>query len=331
MGAATAILEAVGRALAPAMSKLFLRRGGLFESFQKQGVHVVPNHFYSPVPDTRTINPKLFDEPSHLPAIDLRLPAQLELMRSLRARYGAEFDAFRSEPSASPAPPGEFSFRNVMFGPIDAEILYGLVRTHKPARIIEIGSGHSTRLAAAAALANQREDPSARCELVCIEPYASEELKRGFPGLSRLITERVENVPISLFEGLKPNDILFIDSSHVLKIGSDVQYEFLEILPRVGVGALVHVHDIFFPFDYPRTWVMQQRRFWTEQYLLQTFLMFNNAFETIWCSTAAEHAFPRDIAECFPSAARERAKPGGIWHDRTVSVGPTSFWMRRTR
>ena len=328
MGAAASVAEAVGRVLAPAISKVFLRRGGLFEAFQATGMHVVPNHFYSPVPDTRTISPRLFDTASALPGVDLRLGEQLALMRELRAKYGAEFDQFRSDATETP---GEFSFDNVMFGPVDAEILYGLVRKYKPGRILEIGSGHSTRVSAKAILANQKEDAGYRCDLTCIEPYASEALKKGFPGLTRLVQERVENVPLSMFEGLKPNDILFIDSSHVLKIGSDVQYEFLEVLPRVGVGAIVHVHDIFFPFDYPRSWVVENRRFWTEQYLLQAFLMFNSSFETMWCSTAAEHAYPKEVLECFPSAARERSKAGGKWADRSVCVGPTSFWMRRVR
>lgn len=327
MGIATSILESTGRLLAPAISKLFLKRVNLFDAFQACGVHVVPNHFYNPVPDTRTINPALFDSPSKLPAVDLRLPDQLRLMRDLRARFAAEFDAFKSDPTTTP---GEFSFDNVMFGPVDAEILYGLVRLNKPRRIVEIGSGNSTRLSAMAILANQRDDPSYSCELTCIEPYPSPALRAGFPGLTRLIEDRVERVPLSTFEGLAQNDILFIDSSHVLKIGSDVHYEFLELLPRVGVGAIVHVHDIFFPFDYPRSWVMQEHRFWTEQYLLQCFLMFNRAYEVLWCSTAAEHAYPDDVAKCFPSLARERARPAGKWANRAVCVGPTSFWMRRT-
>lgn len=331
MSIARTIVHSVGSALAPAMSKVFLKRPGLFNAFQAQGVHVVPNHFYSPVPDTRRIPDRLFAQPSEMPGIDLDLPGQRALMNDFRARFGAEFDAFRADPLSPADPPGAFSLDNGMYGPIDAEVLYGMVRANKPRRIVEIGSGYSTRLSAMAILANQREDPAYTCDLTCIEPYPSDALRAGFPGLSRLIVEPVEQIPLSTFAGLGQNDILFIDSSHVLKIGSDVQYEFLELLPRVGVGAIVHVHDIFFPFDYPRQWVYGAQRFWTEQYLLQTFLMFNDRFKTLWCGTAALHAYPDDVARCFPSYPRELARPGGRWAKGQVCVTPASFWMRRVR
>lgn len=329
MSIAGRIADSAGRLLAPAMSRLFLKRPRLFEAFQSSGVHVLANHFYNPVPDTRALGPKVFDQASLMPGVNLNLPRQVELMRQFRSRFAPELDAF---PSILPqgAPAGSFSFDNVMYGPVDAEVLYSMVRMFKPRRIIEIGSGHSTRLSAMGILANQREDPAYRCELTCIEPYPADSLRAGFPGLSRLIVEPVERVPLSMFEGLGENDILFIDSSHVLKIGSDVQYEFLEVLPRVGVGALVHVHDVFFPKDYPRAWVMDEKRFWTEQYLLHAFLMFNRAFEVLWCGTAVEHAHPRELAEAFPSLARERAKAGGRWHQPSICIAPASFWMRRT-
>src|SRR5204862_4275961 len=122
-------------------------------------------------------------------------------------------------------------------------------RRGRPRRIIEIGSGNSTLVSARAIAQNTKDDPSYRCELIAIEPYPSEVLQRGVPGLSRLIREPVQRAPLSLFESLGDGDILFIDSSHVLKLGSDVHYEFLEVLPRVGPGTVVHVHDIFFPLE----------------------------------------------------------------------------------
>lgn len=328
MGLLGRVVESVGRITAPVLSQTVLKRVGLFEEFQRHGVHVLPNHFYNPVPDTRTINPRLFDRASELPGINMNIAGQVAMMKDFQRRFGTEYAQF---PSDAVEGPGAFSFDNVMYGPVDAEILYCMVRANKPRRIIEIGSGHSTRLSAMAILANQKDDSGYACDLTCIEPYPSAALRAGFPGLTRLIDKRVEEVPLSMFEGLGAGDILFIDSSHVVKAGSDAQYEFLEVLPRVGVGALVHVHDIFFPFDYPKDWVMREHRFWNEQYQLQSFLMFNSAFEVMWCGTAVQHAAGADLSAAFPSMTRERAKTGGKWQTGSVCVCPASFWMKRVR
>ena len=328
MGLPGRAVEAMGRAMAPVLSKYVLRRPNLFDAFQRHGVHVLSNHFYNPVSDTRTINPRLFDTASALPGIEMNIAGQLAMMKDFQRRFGAEYAKFETGPVSAP---GAFTFDNGMYGPVDAEILYCTVRANKPRRIVEIGSGHSTRLSAMAILANQREDPAYKCDLTCIEPYPSDALRAGFPGLTKLMVEPVEKVPLSMFEGLGEGDILFIDSSHVVKVGSDAQYEFLELLPRVGVGAIVHVHDIFFPFDYPERWVKTEHRFWNEQYVLQAFLMFNKAFEVLWCGTAAEHAAAGDVAAAFPSLARERARKGGKWEKGSTCVCPASFWMKRVR
>lgn len=322
MSLASKVAVALGPVVGPVIAKVFLQRRQLFDLWQRLGVHVVPNHFYEPVADTRTLEASRFTNASAMPGVDLRVSEQVKLMREMRARFGAEYDAFVDE--AVPGAPGHaFHLDNGMYGPVDAEVLYSLVRMHKPARVIEIGSGHSTKVTAMALLANQRESGGKLGELTCIEPYPRAWLKQGFPGLTRLIEKRAEEVPLEMFSGLGPGDMLFIDSSHVLKIGSDVQYEFLEIVPRVGVGALVHVHDIFFPKEYPRWWVMEEHRFWTEQYLLQAFLAFNRAFEVVWCGTAVDHAHRTELEAAFPSLARWRKNKGA------ERVGPASFWMRR--
>ena len=204
---------------------------------------------------------------------------------------------------------------NGTFDSVDGEILYCMIRHFKPQRIVEIGSGFSTYCAAQACLVNHEKD-GRQCELVAVEPFPSRTLRAGFPGLSRLITTPIQEMPLSYFESLGENDILFIDSSHVLKIGSDVHYEYLELLPRLGPGVVVHVHDIFLPHDYPRHWVMREHRFWTEQYLLQAFLAFNQAFEVLWASAYLHRKHPDRLATAFPS------------YDRTRHY-PASFWMRR--
>jgi len=113
-------------------------------------------------------------------------------------------------------------------------------------------------------------------------------------------------------------DILFIDSSHVLKVGGDVQYEYLEILPRLKRGVVVHVHDIFLPGEYPNEWVREEHVFWNEQYLLQAFLSFNDSFEVLWAGSFMHRKHPEKLAECFPG-----------YHP--ASCHPGSFWMRKTR
>lgn len=144
---------------------------------------------------------------------------------------------------------------NDYFESVDGEILYCMIRHFKPRKIFEIGSGWSTRLSAQAIGKNEQEDENYDCELVAIEPNPDKTLKKGFPGLSELITQEVQDVPITKFNQLKENHILFIDSNHVLKIGSDVHYEYLEILPRLNRGVLIHVHDIFLPSEYPKSWI----------------------------------------------------------------------------
>lgn len=191
-----------------------------------------------------------------------------------------------------------------------------MVRHYKPQRIFEIGSGYSTYLLAQAIVKNGEEDDDYRCELVAIEPYPNEVLKAGFPGLSKLVRKKAQDIPISEFQRLTGNDILFIDSSHVLTIGSDVQYEYLEILPRLNKGVVVHIHDIFLPVEYPKEWVLQSFEFWNEQYLLHAFLAFNDSFEVLWASNYTSLKYPHKLEAAFDSY--KRRKRGG-----------TSFWMRR--
>ena len=121
---------------------------------------------------------------------------------------------------------------------------------------------------------------------------------------------------MSLFKELKEGDILFIDSSHILKIGGDVQYEFLEILPRLNKGVIVQIHDIFIPVEYPKAWVLGNKLFYDEQYLLQAFLVFNSAFEVLWVGSYMHIRHPDKLEKTFNSYDRRTA-----W--------PCSFWMRK--
>ncbi len=284
-----------------------------FPFWERLGLHVTPVHFYEPVPDTRMLPEDLWSTHSELAGIEMNEEAQLQLLERFAATFKDEYDSF----PATQTDPRRYHTDNGLFESVDGEVLYCMVRSLKPRRIFEIGSGHSTLVCAEAVVANAAEDPGYRCELRAIEPYPNQTLRGGFPGLSRLVVAPVQEVPVSDFLELGENDVLFIDSSHVLGIGGDVRYEYLEILPRLNPGVVVHVHDIFLPAEYPRDWVMRQHRFWNEQYLLQALLVGNAGFEVLWGSSFLHLRHPDALERAFGSYSRD-----GRW--------PASFWMRRT-
>lgn len=293
------------------LSPRVLRRA--YPIFERLGVHVTPVHFYQPVPDTRTLGGELWTRRSELVGIDLRVDDQLALLDEIHAARG----------DAPPLPRGatgaahRFHLDNGTFGDVDAEVLRHLIHHHRPRRIVEIGSGYSTMLAAQALLevADQHGEPPG--ELVAIEPYPSEVLRHGFPGLSRLVpSSDLAAIAPPLVCELQAGDILFIDSTHVLHLASDVRTELLRLVPLVAPGVLVHVHDIFFPLEYPRRWVMENRWFWTEQYLLQAFLIGNQSFDVVWASHLMHVDHPERLAAAIDSYDPERSAPGSFWFRR---------------
>ena len=193
-----------------------------------------------------------------------------------------------------------------------------MVRHFQPQLIIEIGSGFSSLLLGEAAAKNNSS------ALICIEPFPQEFLKQGFPGLHRLIEKKVEDIDLEFFSQLHSGDVLFIDSSHTVKIGGDVNYLFLEVLPRLEPGVIVHIHDIFLPFEYRRDWVKEEFRFWTEQYLLQAFLTFNSEFEVLMANSYLAHGYLEDLKAAFPSLEKLKTTL-----PNSVRWGGGSFWMRR--
>jgi len=283
-----------------------------FQFWQRYGLHIVPNHYYHPIPDTRGLQQDLWEKPSELVGIDINEEAQLHLLFELSSAYREEYERF---PRAPTSVPHEYFVDNGGFGAVDGEVLYCMIRQFCPRRVLEIGSGNSTYLAAQALLENEQKY-GWRGELVACEPYPNDVLKRGFPGLTTLVESEVQKVPLEEFSRLAGGDILFIDSSHVLKCGSDVQYEFLEILPRLHNGVLVHVHDVFLPYEYPREWIMDEHLFWSEQYLLQAFLSFNSSFEVMWAGHYMHRKHPDRLRAAFPS-----------YDERKLS--PRSFWLKR--
>ncbi len=262
------------------------------------GYHIRPIHYYEPIPDFRAITSDQLQRRREFRSIDFHWDDQLRLLHALSA-YTPELNEVKQE-----------DFENGYFDGFDAAVYYSLIRHLKPQRVIEIGSGYSTRFAHKA-LARSADSGT----LTCIEPHPEERLN-GLRLKVDLIQKRVEEVDVEFFSQLEANDILFIDSSHTVKFGSDVCYEFLEILPTIQPGVWIHVHDIFFPHDYPAEWLLKRRLALNEQYLLEAFLSFNREFRV----TLANHWL---CLEHHDVAAR-------LWPNAS-DLKASSFWMERVK
>jgi predicted O-methyltransferase YrrM len=310
--------QIIRRTLAHGVAKLpigVLTGNEFFEIYQSVGAHITPVHFYSPIPNTAEIDLSIWHTPSELPGIDKNIEGQLNLLHEISSL--GYLDEYHRLP-ATTSNPSHFGREGGQFGNVDGALLYSIIRKFRPARIIEIGAGASTLLSALALKANGGSG-----RLTSIEPYPESYLRELADPKYELLDKKVEQVPLSLFEDLKTNDILFIDSSHVVRIGGDVIYEILEILPRLKPGVLIHFHDIFLPKHYPEDWIMRRHSFWTEQYLVQAFLAFNKSFQIIWAFGIMGTEHPDELLSCLPYIEFD------IGSD-SKSVRPSSLWLKRT-
>lgn len=304
--------------LARAIPKRLMCSPRFFSIWEQSGYHVVPVHYESPIPQPAELHESLWQQPSEMTGLDLRTADQLCLLEAFQSTFKTEYDAFpRSNSNGS----DRFHLNNGWFEKVDAEILYSMIRHLRPSRMIEIGSGLTTILSAQAIRKNQQEDCSYRCEFTAIEPFPVRLHTAALPPDFQLVQERVQRVPLSTFSVLGDNDILFVDSSHVSRTGSDVNYEILEILPRLNEGVLIHFHDIFLPWEYPRSWVIGDHRFLSEQYILQAFLACNPEFEIVWSSYYMLHKHPEELDRAFATFRPDITPPGTFL--------PGSFWIRR--
>jgi predicted O-methyltransferase YrrM len=299
-----------------------------FRMLQRVGITVSPNHYYWPVPDFRELEARKWPAEDEPFGVDLGFERQLNFLENVVSQYQAEW-----ETDSSPFFSVSYNYNNGFFETVDAEIAYCLVRHYKPRRIVEVGGGYSSRVMAAALDLNLKLD-GVRGELVTIDPYPDRFPQKALSDRVRLITQTVQNVDLDVFLSLQSGDFLFLDSSHVVGIGSDVVREYLEIVPRVASGVLIHAHDIFIPGDYPRDAVLHNLAFWSEQYLLQALLTFSPQFEVLWGSsymqsranTALEKAFPH-----WQHSYREMpvAKRRFLPTRDGERVWPSSFWIRK--
>jgi len=277
------------------------------------GIGLLPmrDHYYEPWVSAKDLRYPL-DRDRPLPGIDFDPQGQLEMLS--RFHFRDELLQFPIEATGRV----EYCYHNHSFESGDAEYLYNVVRTFKPRRIIEIGSGHSTLMAQNAIRRDKAEDASYACQHICIEPYE-------VPWLETLgiqvIRRRVEEFPPDFFASLQANDILFIDSSHVIRPQGDVLFEILQLLPTVRPGVLVHIHDIFTPRDYLESWVLGEMRVWNEQYLLEAFLSLNRDFRVVGAVNYLKHHYPAELGAACPVLEREMAlrEPGSFWMMRVAA------------
>jgi predicted O-methyltransferase YrrM len=237
----------------------------------------------------------------------LRLDAERHM-----ALLNAICGPWRSELAALPISEladGGYCRNNGWFESVDADVLYGVVRHFAPSQVIEIGSGYSSRLTARAI-----RDGQLQTKLICVDPCPRVEIRECADEFIQTPVQELS--PSELANRLNTGDVLFIDSSHLIMTGGDVVHLYLQVLPRLRPGVLIHAHDIFLPFEYPQEFVVSQRWGWTEQYIVHALLMGNSSFEILWPSCYMWQEYREEVTGILPV---EKAFPP-----------PSSLWLRKT-
>lgn len=279
-------------------------------------LHVLPRHYYSNVADLHELEAtrSTWARRSEMVGVEWDVAAQERALREICLRRRDEYEANETYRSALK---GKFGLG---YGPVEAQVLHAVVRHFKPRRIIEVGSGVSTACLRAAAGLNAREAGS-KARITCIEPYPSDALK-ALDGVD-LVSRPVQTVPPAVFEELGEGDLLFIDSSHSAKTGSDVVHLFLEVLPRLRPGVVVHLHDIYLPYDYsPMS--LKTLWHWNETAFLHALLIHNRRLKALFCLSLLHHDRCEVLRELFPGYDPEPMTDGLV----TDAVGPMEYPSR---
>lgn len=280
-------------------------------TFMSLGVYPIIDHYYEPLITRANLDPA-YRQDREVHGIDWHETDQWSLLE--RFHWQDELLALPLGPED--AAPDQYYLRNGYFGPGDADLYYSLIRLLQPKRIVEVGSGHSTRLAV---LALQRSASQANGttagKMICVEPYRHPD---WFPKLGvEHVEQPIEALGSEFFQNLAANDILFIDSSHMIRPQGDVLFLLQEVLPRLPKGVYIHVHDIFSPLDYPNEWLVERMHFWNEQYFLEAFLAYNKNFEIV---ASVQFLLKQDRQR----AAKLLPRLG----ERLNDIGATSIWLR---
>ena len=272
-------------------------------------MHVPPGHYYSPIVDVREVTTRGSDteEWVDLPGIDIDLAAYGEVWAEWLPHVRRWEEGVASENR-------RYHTANSMFGPHSARLLAGAIGAFRPRRYVEIGSGFSSAVMLDINEEWRSEDP---IELTFIEPNPERLqsiLRDSDLDACTIIEEKVQSVDLAVFDRLEPGDVLFIDSTHVVKTGGDVITEWFEILPRIHPGVHIHVHDINYPFDYPHLWLVEQNRSWNETYFLRAFLMYNAQF----------------VIQFWPDVLSRFGAKVGAEELELLGHKPSSIWLWRT-
>ncbi len=287
----------------------------VFLVLEKVGVHVTPVHFYSGLPQIGYLkkHPEQWMGRSQLPGIRMNGEEQIENLCRISLPFQKEYlglsiyrDAVREN-----GEPG--------YGEIESQVLHGFVRSYKPRRVVQVGCGLATHCVLHALALNE-----APYEVTCIEPYPNASLRRS--KRIRLVEKPVQLVPPELVSTLGANDFLLIDSTHVVQVGSDVNYLILEILPRLAPGVMVSFHDIYFPYDYPRNF-LKTVLFPLETSLLRAFLIHNAKVEVIACLSLLHYERPEALEAIFPDYRPQPNVEGLAPSPRVGGHFPSSLWL----
>jgi hypothetical protein len=274
------------------------------------GVYPLIDHYYDPLINLKHLG-KPLSQSRQIAGIDFPVDKYMTFFESLSG-----MTEMLDTPVSAVEGEHQYHFSSTTFGPLDATVLYGIIRRYRPRRIVEIGCGMSTLAALKATQRNAREDSTYSCQHVCIEPYEQPWLET-LP--VTLLRKKLEEVDSAMVEELQAGDILFIDSSHVIRPQGDVLVGLFDWVGRIKPGVLVHVHDILSPRDYPEDWIFSHRFLWNEQYLLEGFLAFNETYKIL---------LPLNHLFCEKPDALLKACPAQADENRT---NPTSFWLTRMK
>jgi hypothetical protein len=290
-----------------------IKRGYFFNKVVKTA-HPL-GHFYSPVVNPDDLNSKqdeLWLATPCVLGIDFNDIYHKKVLNEFFPKYISHYKY--EEKQESTQSDTEFYTQNSQFSWLDSRTLFVLLNKWKPKKVIEVGSGFSSLLTADVnhKMLNNSIDFS------CIEPYPREFLKKKIPGLNKVIVEKVENVEKSVFTDLESGDILFIDSSHVSKTGSDVNFLFFEILPILKKGVRIQFHDIYLPFEYDKSWVLVENRSWNEQYLLRALLMYSDTFKVLFGCSYAQNKHPELVSNALNL-------------ENNLGFGGVSFWIEKVK
>jgi hypothetical protein len=268
----------------------------LFSFFERYfSIHVTPVHYYSSIPNVSALDTGIFKKIYSDTGIDWNLEGQLTHLQSMLSRYKDEYEPLQ----------------NIGLTLVDSFILYSMIREKKPRVMIEVGSGETTKISLLAQARNREEGHN--CQFFAIEPYPGEDLRRIRTMDFQLIDKKLEDLDM---EFLATADLFIIDSSHVSKIGSDVNYEILEIVPNLKTGAFIHWHDIMIPGEYFEDWVRGNHIFWNESYLLHAFMLFNNAFRIVWASRYMQLNHTELMADAFPYFKPDQHRCTSFWIEK---------------